>query len=224
MSTLAVIPARGGSKELPRKNLAPFMGKRLIEWTIEAANLAQEIDRVMISTDDEEIARVSQRARAEFHSYRPAWLAEDGVHSLHSVLYSYKELRAKEGYEPEHLFMLLPTSPLRTSRDIDNAVKMLKNCNALSVVSVTEAPPLHSLRLMKRERLEMALPEAGLQPQRQEVPKTYAVNGSIFGAVTNALDAHKTFHMEDAVPYLMPKERSVDINSLEDLELAKKLA
>jgi CMP-N,N'-diacetyllegionaminic acid synthase len=139
MEVLAIIPARGGSKRIPRKNIADFHGKPVIAWAIEAALGASSIGRVLVNTDDEEIRDVAQRYGAEVPFLRPAMLAQD-VGGIEPVLIGTLEwLKEHEGYVPDAVALLLPTNPMRTSEALNQAVTKFKESGADSVVTVTEA-------------------------------------------------------------------------------------
>ncbi len=224
MTTLAVIPARGGSKAIPRKNLRPLAGKPLIAWTIAAALQARRVDRVLVSTDDEEIAATARAAGAEVPFLRPAELAGDDVHSVHSVLHALDWLEAQEGATPQVVAMLLPTSPLRSARDLDRALELLENSGAPSVISVCAAgTPLGSLRWLRDGRL-VPLERGGERNfQRQDVEQLYAVNGSIYVAAAESLRRHRGFHIDGAVGSVMSRLHSIDINTPEDFAIAEAL-
>lgn len=224
MSVIAVIPARGGSKTVARKNLKPLAGKPLVAWTIEAAKAAREVDRVLVSTEDEEIAAVARQAGAEVPFLRPAALAGDDVHSVMTVLHALDWLEKEEGRLPEAVAMLLPTSPLRQAADLDRAVALWRSAGAPSVISVCAAgSPFGSLRWLRDGRLVPLDDGANRNFQRQDVETLYAVNGSIYVAASAALREQGTFHMTGALGSPMSKRCSIDINTLEDFAIAEAL-
>ena len=224
MTTLAVIPARGGSKAIPRKNVRLLGGKPLLAWSVAAARAARLVDRVLVSTDDAEIAEAARDAGAEVPFLRPTELSGDDVHSVHSVLHALDWLEAQEGRGPNQVAMLLPTSPLRAAVDLDRAIALLRDPGAPSVISVCGASPHGSLRWLRDGRLVPLEQQGERNFQRQEVEPLYAVNGSIYVAATSALRQHGSFHIDGALGSVMPKHRSVDINSLEDFAIAEALA
>jgi CMP-N-acetylneuraminic acid synthetase len=224
VTTLAVIPARGGSKAIPRKNLRPLAGKPLLAWSIAAARAARLVDRVLVSTDDPEIAEAARAAGAEVPFLRPAELSGDAVHSVHAVLHALDWLQEHEGAVPDRVVMLLPTSPLRAAVDLDRAVALLQDLGAPSVVSISAAGPHGSLRWLRDGRLVPLDMDAERNFQRQEVEPLYAVNGSIYVAATSALRRHGSFHIDGTLGSVMPRRRSIDINSLEDFAMAEALA
>jgi CMP-N-acetylneuraminic acid synthetase len=219
-----VIPARGGSKGIPRKNLQELGGRPLLEWSISAARLSGAVARIIVSTDSEEIAGVARAAGAEAPFLRPATLASDEIHSVHVVLHALDWLEAREGAAPELVMMLLPTSPFRRPVDVRGAVDLLKTRKAQSVVSVVDLGKYPTnLRYLRGERLEYVVPEVERNAQRQGLEKLYAVNGSIFLARSSALGRSGTFHIDGALGYAMAPLNSVDINSPEDLASARRL-
>ena len=218
---IAVIPARSGSKGIRGKNVTNFCGEPLITWSIKAALASNAIDRVIVSTDCEEIAAISREAGAEVPFIRPRELAEDQVHAVHVILHVIEWLVMRGSALPEGIMMLLPTSPLRQAADISGAVDLFRARKALAVISVTDLGKYPTnLRFMADHRLSMTFSEVDKNAQRQGLNKLYGVNGSIFLARPHALKTYGTFHIEGALGYLMDQIRSVDINDPADLELA----
>lgn len=221
---VAVIPARGGSKGIPRKNLVDLGGKPLIQWTIEAAIESRALDRVIVSTEDVEIAACARSAGAEVPFLRPPELAEDSVHAVHVVLHALDWLTHARQAAPDGVMMLLPTAPLRLPDDIRGAVNLFDQHHANSVISVVDLGKyLTNLRFMDGNQLIVTAPSESRNAQRQGLRKLYSVNGSIFLAKPEVLYAAGTFHVPSALGYVMHPLNSVDINSYEDLELARLL-
>ena len=219
---VAVIPARGGSKGILGKNLVEVGDKPMIAWSIEAALSSEAIDRLIVSTDSEDIARVARDAGAEVPFMRPSFLALDEVHAVEVVLHVLDWLRKEEGVVPEGVMMLLPTSPLRRSEDIQGAVELFRSRGAQSVVSVVDLGKyMTNLRYMRGEQLEMVDPSENRNAQRQGLEKLYSVNGSIFLARTSVLIDRGTFHVDGALGYKMDAIASIDINEPEDLFFAR---
>ena len=150
---LAIIPARGGSKGLKRKNILDFIGKPLIAHTIEQAQNSKYVSRVIVSTEDEEIAMISKKYGAEIPFMRPNRLADDSSSTNEVIEYILKELEMKEGYRPDLICLLQCTSPLRTSEDIDNTIDKLFNTNSDSAVSITEAKSNPYWKMCIRDRI-----------------------------------------------------------------------
>lgn len=225
MDTLAIIPARGGSKGLPGKNIRPLAGTPLIVYTIKAALQAKSIKRVIVSTDDEAIATIAREAGAEVPFLRPADLSGDNATSIDACLHVLKQTQEMFNYQPDFVAFLQPTSPLRTATDIDAASNLLIQSGADSVVGVkpvTEYPQW--MRSMDDEqRLRPLFEDIPKPPPRQNLEPYYLVNGAIYMNTTACLLTHKDFYGLDTRGYLMPEERSIDIDTLDDFEKAEKL-
>lgn len=214
---LGLIPARGGSKGIPRKNIRPLGGKPLIAWTIEVARNSQYIDRLVVSTDDQEIADTVRKWGADVPFMRPAELASDTARGIDVVLHALREL-------PEYdvVVLLQPTSPFRTVTDVDGAVSLWKKCGE-TVVGVTEArkSPYWMYLLDEEGRLQSLLTKAGETTNRRELPPAYALNGAVYVAGHQELQEQQTFLTPMSRGYEMPRERSIDLDSEEDWEYAE---
>lgn len=217
MAILGLIPARGGSKGIPRKNVRLIAGKPLIAWTIEAALAAKAIDRVVVTTDDPEIAAVAGAHGADVPFIRPAELARDETPGIDPVLHALDVL---PGYDA--VVLLQPTSPLRTADDIDAAVELADAGRRGNVVSVTEA--VHagwSFAMGAGDMLDIGA--QGLVARRQDLPRQFALNGAIYVAATARLRTDRNFLVPGTIGYRMPAERSVDIDALLDWRIAEML-
>lgn len=216
---LGLITARGGSKGLPRKNVLTVGGKPLIGWTIEAALKSKSIERVVLSSDDDEIMGVGKTWGCEVPFQRPARLANDTASSMDVVLHALGHL---QGYE--YLILLQPTSPLRTAADIDAAFDLLQSTGAPSCVSVCEVDqsPYWMFRIKDGSKVERMLPEEDSATRRQDLPPIYVLNGAIYVARVEWLRQSKSFLGEGCVAYVMPKERSLDIDNAEDFEVFRR--
>jgi CMP-N,N'-diacetyllegionaminic acid synthase len=218
---LAVIPARGGSKGLPRKNLIPFLGRPLIAWTIEAAKGSRRIDRVILSSDDAEIIETAQGLGCEAPFVRPATLATDEATSLDVVL---DAVDRTPGYDV--VVLLQPTSPLRTAEDIDGVLDLLEGAD--SAVSVTDATdhPFLVYRPGADGRLTAyaeAAPGASLR--RQDLPPAWSLNGAVYAARVDWLRRERAFvRPGQTLAWPMPAARSADIDTLADLIEAERSA
>lgn len=222
MSCIAVIPARGGSKEVPGKNLKELAGKPLLAWTLEETSKVSAIEEIIVSTDDERIAEVALKYGASVPFIRPAKFAQDNVHAIHVVLHLISWLEEHKRTSPEAIAMLLPTSPLRRSWHVEKALALFAEDPERPVVSVYRClTPLISLRWIDNDKL---LPvQRNIQPntQRQNIKPVYGVNGSIYVASPQKLKLEKTFHTEDARPFVMDRLHSLDINSHDDFAMAE---
>lgn len=215
---LALIPARGGSKRLPRKNVLDLAGKPLIAWTIEAAKKSKYIDRVVVSTDDEEIAAISKTFGADVPFMRPYSLASDTATSNDVILHAINELD-----EPYDLIIILqPTSPLRNHTHIDESLELLLEKQGEGVVSVTpcEHSPLWSNTLPEDGNMDGFFDKL-FHKRSQDLPCYYRLNGAIYCFTIESLMANKGISYNDRVySYLLPIEYSVDIDTKFDFEFA----
>lgn len=220
---LGLICARGGSKGIPGKNLTHLAGKPLIVHTIEAARQATRLDRVVVSTDSEDIATSARMHGAEVPFLRPAELAADDTPGIAPVLHGLRWLAEHQSYHAQFVMLLQPTSPLRTAEDINAAVELLDNAQADAVVSVTRAAqhPYWHKRVRDDGTLAPFL-DVGVTPtQRQNLPPAYALNGAIYLCRSKTLLARESFYADRTLAYVMPEERSLDIDTPWDLYLAE---
>lgn len=220
--TLALVVARGGSKSIPRKNLAPLAGRPLIAWSIEAARQCDAAGRVVVSTDDPEIAAVARTFGAETPFVRPPELARDETPTMPVVLHALRWLDQHEGYRPDRVLLLQPTSPLRTSQDIAAAISLADDRGAESVVSVTPASshPYLTKRITAAGLLEDFVAHPPVE-RRQDLEPAYALNGAIYLALRSLLVDHETFYAPRTYAYVMPPERSIDVDTPWELHLCE---
>ena len=218
---IATICARGGSKGLPGKNLRPLAGKPLIVHSIEHALACRGIEGVFVSTDDAQIAEVAQRAGAQVPYLRPAELATDEAPKLPAIEHLVAHLE-RGGMNVDTVVDLQPTSPLRKAGDIEGALGLLDDADL--VVSVTEPShnPYYTLAEADAQGL-LQLSKPAQFARRQDAPAVWGLNGSIYvwrrAALPKAIA--EGFWSVRAKPYAMPRRRSVDIDDLEDFELAQ---
>jgi CMP-N,N'-diacetyllegionaminic acid synthase len=215
MDVVGLIPARGGSRP-PGKNLAPVAGKPLIAWTVEAAHASSRLTRIVVSTDNEAIAASARELGAEVLD-RPAELAADDTLMLDVVVHALEQLGS-----PDVLVLLQPTSPLRRAEHVDEAVGLLLDTGADSVVSVVEVP--HQFRAGSVMRLEdgRAVPADPDMPMlRQQKPTAYARNGpAVLALRPDRFDPARGFFAGDCRAYLMDARDSIDCDGALELELA----
>ncbi|MGG7151271.1 cytidylyltransferase domain-containing protein [Clostridium neonatale] len=219
---LAIIPARGGSKGLKRKNILDFMGKPLIAHTIEQARNSKYISRIIVSSEDEEIAMISKKYGAEIPFMRPNRLADDCSSTNEVIEYTLKELERKEGYKPDLICLLQCTSPLRTSEDIDSTINKLFNTNSDSAVSITEAKSNpYWTNILVDDRLEYFIEEGKQIKRRQDLPKIYELNGAVYVVKRETFFKEKTLETKNITGYVMKTENSIDIDNIIDLKIAE---
>jgi CMP-N,N'-diacetyllegionaminic acid synthase len=206
---LGVIPARGGSKGVPGKNIRHVGGKPLIAWTIEAGQASKIIDRVVLSSDDLEIISVAQKHNCDVPFVRESQLAEDTTPTIDVVLDALNRCPAYEW-----VVLLQPTSPLRTSLDIDLAIERCVALNAPSCVSVclAQESPYWMFTLNQDGHLAALLPNQAVT-RRQDLPPVYSLNGAIYVANAEWLKRERKFLTSETVAYEMPVERSLDIDT-----------
>ena len=225
MKSLAIVPARAGSKRLPGKNLRLLHGKPLICWTLEAALQAQGIDRVIVSTDSAEIAEVSRQSGADVPFMRPSDLAEDTT-TTQDVIEHAIETLSKQGEQYDRIVLLQPTSPLRTARHIEEALALFERKGALSVISVSPAehPPQWINRLGPEGEMNHFLDAVNRKRRSQDFAGYYQLNGAIYIADTDALLRHHSFYLDErCYGYVMSRRDGIDIDTEIDWYVAEAL-
>lgn len=217
---IAIIPARGGSKGLPGKNVRPLNGKPLIAFAIEAALKAKHIERVIISTDDDEIARVAVEYGAELPFMRPAELASDTAMVIDNYIYTIGRLEEEDGKDIDAFVVLQPTSPLRVAEDIDGAIELFEKKGADSVISYCqEAHPVTWHKYLDEDGRFVDIFDANIK-NRQENRVSYYPNGAVYVFRTSMIRERK-YYTDKSYAYVMPRTRSVDIDFIEDFEYAE---
>jgi len=218
-TVLAIVPARGGSKGLPRKNIRPLAGKPLIAWTLECASQSRYIDRCIVSTDDPEIADVAREWGGDVPFLRPAELARDDTPGIAPVIHALEQIG---GYDL--VVLLQPTSPLRAPSDIDGCLEKLTASGAPACVSVTPADqsPYWMYTLTERGKMRPVLEGIERAVPRQQLLEVYVLNGAVYAAEVEWLKKSRSFLTEETVAFVMPRERSVDIDTLDDFERAER--
>lgn len=222
MRILALIPARGGSKGLPGKNIKVLAGKPLLAWSIRQARECPFVDRVIVSTDSRKIAGVARRYGADVPFLRPRHLATDRAKTMGAILHALDWLE-QNGERYDLLLLLQPTSPLRASRDIAGVLRTFFARKAAAVVSVTRAehPPLWTNTLPRDGCMKNFLRPEILGKNRQELPVFYRLNGAVYLADVRYLKKTRTFFGKKTFAYVMPPERSTDIDTETDFRLAE---
>jgi CMP-N,N'-diacetyllegionaminic acid synthase len=213
MNILGVIPARGGSKGIARKNIKMLAGKPLIAWTIETALGSHCFDEVIVSTEDSEIAQVAQLFGAKVPFMRPEQMSRDDTPGVIPVLHAIESL---PGFD--WVMLLQPTSPLRSVEDIKGMVSLAERGLADSIVSVVEVKkhPNWMFYLGDSAKLVPIMNETGLVSRRQELPTVYVLNGAMYLAKSAWLKKHQQFLAPGTIGFPMPEERSSDIDSQRD--------
>jgi len=214
---LAVIPARGGSKGLPGKNIKPLLGKPLIGWTIEQAKASKYITEIFVSTDSREIADVAETFGVSVPELRPAELANDTATSASFVIYTIEKLR-REGKVFDYIILLEPTSPLRETSDIDRSIEiLLSSPDAESIVGVCSVEACHPDFLA-------AIDDGFLKPyketinvvRRQDLNQLYFFEGTIYISKIETYLDKKTFYHDKTLPYIVPKWKAFEVDDTDD--------
>lgn len=226
-TVLGIITARGGSKGVPRKNIKDLGGKPLIAWTIEAAKESGVFSRIILSTDDEEIAEVGKKYGAEIPFMRPSELAQDTTPTLPVLIHAVNWLKENDNFYPDYTVILQPTAPFRQGWHLREAVELLESSGADSVVSVCEVPgdfnPHWQFQLDEEGRLKIFTGEElkNIIRRRQDLPKTYFRNGAIYAFRTDLLFSDDpNFYGDDSRPYVMENKYNININTPEDFLMA----
>lgn len=208
---LAIIPARGGSKGIPRKNIRELAGKPLIAWTIDEAKKTKYIDRLILSSDDEEIIKVAKEYGCGVPFKRPVVLAQDDTPGIDPVIHAINTLEEKYDY----VVLLQPTSPLRTVEDIDGCIEQCIIMGSPVCVSVNEAKqnPYWMYKLDDNIRLKPFMQKHERMNRRQDLPKFYVLNGAVYLAESRFIIKNKSFLTEETTGYIMSEENSVDIDN-----------
>ncbi|MCU8082689.1 cytidylyltransferase domain-containing protein [Shewanella sp. SM23] len=217
---LALIPARGGSKGLPGKNIKLLNGKPLIAYTIEAALNSSYISKVVVSTDDINIYEIALKYGAESTFLRPKELAEDNSLAIDNYKYTLDRLKTEFGYDIENFIVLQPTSPLRTVGDIDGAISLFYEKNADSVVSYCEEHhPISWHKYLKDNGCLEDIFDDGLK-NRQEYKASIFPNGAIYVFKYSLINSGR-YYSDYSYAYIMSRKTSVDIDTIDDFEYAE---
>jgi CMP-N-acetylneuraminic acid synthetase len=217
MKTLALITARGGSKGLPKKNILPIAGKPLIAWTIEQATMSKHVDRVVVSTDNAEIAEVARKCGADVPFMRPAELATDEAKTIDVVLHALAKLE-EDGDRYDALALLEPTFPTRDARDIDRCIEILGgNPEALAIVTVAKLTSTHpEFNVVIDERGFIKRWDGGNfgASRRQDLSDLYYFGGGIYVSRVQALKERRTFYHDLTLAYVVPEYRAIEVDDI----------
>jgi CMP-N-acetylneuraminic acid synthetase len=223
LKILGIVPARGGSKGVPGKNIRPLGNKPLIAHTLETAMASLCFDRLVASTDSETIAAVARIYRAEVPWLRPPELATDDANIMDAVLYTLDRLKTGEDYVPDAVMLLQPTSPFRSVGTIQDAVKLFQMVGPESVISVSPARdhPYLCKRIDERGVLQDFLSVESKPVNRQQLPHAYSLNGMIYLTALDTLLGKHSFYSDRPHALVVPEEESVDIDTPADWEMAE---
>jgi pseudaminic acid cytidylyltransferase len=218
---LAVIPARGGSKRIPRKNIKPFVGLPMIAWSIKAALQSQYFDRLIVSTDDEEIAEVAKAYGAEVPFVRPAELSDDRTGTIPVIAHAI-DWQTQHGFPALEVCCIYATAPFVQAADLQRGLHILQNTGAEYAFSVTSYafPIQRALRITADDRLEMFQPEH-FDTRSQDLPEAWHDAGQFYWGKAQAWMQHKPIFSHDAAPVPLQRHRVQDIDTPEDWERAE---
>lgn len=217
---LAMIPARGGSKGLPGKNIKELCGKPVIAWSIDAAKSSKYVDTLMVSTDNDEIANISRAYGADVPFMRPDYLASDTATSYDAIEHTLDYY--KNGYD--YLVLLEPTSPLRTSEDIDKAIEQLFSSDADSIVGISKTEDQNPAFLIKLNSDNFIIgyeDEKMTVKRRQEIENVYFFEGTVYISDINTLREKKSFYHDTTIGYEVPKYKSLEIDDIYDFVMVE---
>ncbi|WP_298845450.1 acylneuraminate cytidylyltransferase family protein [Clostridium sp.] len=218
---LAIIPARGGSKSIPNKNIMSICGKPLIAYTIDAGKKSKYVDEIIVSTDSEVIKVIAEQYGAKVPFLRPEELSNDTSKSIDVVMHCI-DFYKNNNVSFDYVILLQPTSPLRTFEHLDNAIEKLIELNSTSLVSVCEVdenPVL--MRKIVNEKLKEIISFEGTNLRRQDLPVFYKFNGALYINSNDMLINQRKFIDENTIPYVMDKESSIDIDTMLDARLVE---
>lgn len=223
---MAIVPARGGSKGIPMKNIILIQGKPLLEYTAKSARNSKYIDRIILSTDDETIADIGMELGLEVPFLRPRDLAQDNTPTILAIRHVLENIK-KTAWFPDIVVILEPTSPLRKSEDIDKCLELLVNDKVDSVVSVESIPekfnPYWAIIKDKKGLGKWFADEAEPIPRRQSLPLAYYRNGAVYVALSKIILENNSLHGSRMKLYVMEPGSSPDINVQQDVALVEQL-
>jgi len=223
LRVLGIVPARGGSKRLPRKNLSLFAGKPLVSRAIETAIASKRLDRIVVSSDDEDILKIAREYDSRFPLVRPAEISRDTSLAIEFVHHALETLEAAGEDRFDAICLVQPSSPLTRPSDIDETLKLLESNDVDSAVTVSkldqEIHPL-KLKVLEGDRLLPYIEEEKGRMAAHEIPAIYTRNGSVYTTRRQAIDDGKIIG-DVCLGYVMPRELSIDINDRIDLAFAE---
>lgn len=226
MRVLAIIPARGGSKGIPRKNVRLLCGKPLLEYTVTTARQARRLSRVILSTEDEEIAYLGRRLGVEVPFIRPVELAQDDTPMLPVVIHAVETLEREGGFF-DAVCILQPTHPLRTAKDIDTCIELLETSQATAVITVLSVPAKYNPHWVyfrdDKGYLRLSTGEAEPIPRRQLLPPAYHREGSVYVVRREVLMASRSLYGDRVLGVTVSAERSINIDTWDDWIKAERL-
>ena len=217
---LAIIPARGGSKGLPGKNIKNLLGKPLIGWSISHAQESKYVDEIFVSTDSQEIANVAETCGVKVPSLRPAYLASDTASSMDFIEYTINMMEEK-GNHFDYLILLEPTSPLRDAEDIDKCLEMLiDHPTAKSIVGVCKSEGQHPISLTKiNDGFLVPYIERTKSVRRQDLEELFFFEGTVYATSIEGFRQYRLFYHKECLAYVVPKWKSFEVDDFIDFTI-----
>ena len=225
LKILAIIPARGGSKGVPRKNIRPLAGKSLIQRTFEIAKISDKLDRIILSSDDEEIVQHGKNIGIDVPFVRPQKLAADTSPMVSVIFHALEYLKKEENYVPYAVMVLQPTSPLRKTLHIERAIKLLEENDAVcSLIQVPmEMSPYYVMKITDKGYVDYFLPEGRKIIRRQDAPKAFLREGTVYLTTVEALYKYKDLYGERCIPMIISNDESLSIDTIEEWSYANEV-
>lgn len=224
---IAMVPARGGSKGLPGKNIREICGLPLLAWSVRAGRESRYVDEVMVTTDSDEIARIGKAAGANIPFLRPSVLAQDQSTSFGAIAHALDHYRTVLGKQFDYVVLLEPTSPMRTAADVDRALeRLLAQPDATAIVGVAKTEsqnPAFLVKVSERGFISGYEEKQMKVLRRQDIPDVYFFEGSLYISEEAALLEKKTFYHEKTIAYEVPKWMSLEIDDLDDFIMVEAL-
>ncbi len=221
---LGIIPARAGSKRIPNKNTQLVGGKPLVAWAIEAAIASKYVDLCVVSTDSAEVKDISTQYPQLMAIQRPAEISQDNSPAIDYVRHAVEFIESQSGHVVDLVVIIQPTSPFTRGVDIDKTIDLLRDSQYSSAVSVVELDhaiqPAKIKVMLADGRLNAYIEKENNRMAAHELPRLFIRNGSVYASKRSVIDEHKVID-ENCVGYIMPRERSIDINDPMDLEFAR---
>ncbi|OVE81681.1 N-acylneuraminate cytidylyltransferase [bacterium K02(2017)] len=220
---LGVIPARGGSKGIPNKNIYPINGFPLISYTIKTALQSKLLSRCIVSTDSNKIANVAKEYHADVPFIRPQQHATDQALAIDVIKHAVLEMESLDNCQYDYIVMLQPTTPLKIAEDIDAVINKLIKANCDTVVSLVDVGADHPARMytIESDKMVPVMDEGVVMSPRQDLPSIYIRNGAVYACKRDVIFEHNAMIGTDCRGYVMPAERSVNIDVKTDLILAE---
>jgi len=225
LKILGVIPARGGSKGMPKKNIKNLGKHPVLAYTIFQALKSKFLTEVVVSSDDSQIIKIAKKYGAKAPFVRPKHLSTDKALAVPTIQQAVDFMEKQNGFNYDYIVMLQPTCPFTLAKDLDQSLKKLISTKSDSVISVVEVGPIHPWRMKKiiKDKLVDYSKEKVENMPRQKLPKVYIRSGDIYATKRDVLMKRNSFKGKSSKPYIIPLDRSMNVDSISDFWLAEKM-